>query len=87
MIREVRRCCETTRTESARPKIKRAAECVFEVEPDEIGVVSVGDPELPNILIYEAAEGSLGILSQFVDDAEIFRKVVEQAIACWGFRS
>ena len=38
-------------------------------------------PRSPNILLYEAAEGSLGILSQFVDDVEVFQKVVEQAIA------
>jgi hypothetical protein len=36
-------------------------------------------PECPNILIYEAAEGSLGILSQFVDDTQIFLKVIEAA--------
>jgi hypothetical protein len=41
---------------------------VFQIEPNEIGVVAVGDPEAPNILIFEAAEGSLGILSQFVED-------------------
>ena len=61
--------------------LKRSIEGVFQVEPNEIGVVTVGDPQVPNILLYEAAEGSLGILSQFVDDVEVFQKVVEQAIA------
>ena len=60
--------------------LKRAIEGVFQVEPNEIGVVTVGDPEAPNILLYEAAEGSLGILSQFVEDINVFHKVVEQAI-------
>jgi hypothetical protein len=60
--------------------LKRAIESVFQVEPNEIGVVTVGDPQVPNILLYEAAEGSLGILSQFVDDVGVFQKVVEQAI-------
>ncbi len=59
--------------------LKRAIESVFQVEPNEIGVVSMGDPEHPNILIYEAAEGSLGILSQFVEDTQIFHKVIEAA--------
>ena len=59
--------------------LKRAIEQVFQVEPSEIGVVTVGDPETPNILLYEAAEGSLGILSQFVEDVQTFRKVVEAA--------
>jgi hypothetical protein len=49
------------------------------VESNEIGVVTVGDPQVPNILLYEAAEGSLGIRSQFVDDVEVFQKVVELA--------
>lgn len=59
--------------------LKRAVETVFQVEPREIGVNTMGDPECPNILLYEAAEGSLGILSQFVEDVETFRKVVEKA--------
>jgi len=65
--------------------LKRAIEGVFQVEPNEIGVVTVGDPECPNILLYEAAEGSLGILSQFVEDVNVFHKVVEQAIALCRF--
>ncbi|HRH79604.1 MAG TPA: DEAD/DEAH box helicase [Thiobacillaceae bacterium] len=65
--------------------LKRAIEGVFQVEPNEIGVVAVGDPEAPNILIYEAAEGSLGILSQFVDDVTVFHKVVEEAKALCRF--
>lgn len=65
--------------------LKRAIEGIFQVEPNEIGVVAVGDPDSPNILLYEAAEGSLGILSQFVDDVNVFRRVVEQAIAICRF--
>ncbi len=60
--------------------LKRAIERVFQVEPNEIGAVAVGDPDAPNILLYEAAEGSLGILSQFVEGVEIFHKVIEHAI-------
>lgn len=60
--------------------LKRAIETVFQAEPNEIGVMTMGDPEAPNILIYEAAEGSLGILSQFVDSVDRFGKVVESAI-------
>ena len=59
--------------------LKRAIESVFQVEPNEIGVSMMGDPACPNILLYEAAEGSLGILSQFVDDTTTFRGVVERA--------
>ena len=59
--------------------LKRAIESVFQVEPREIGVSGIGDPACPNILLYEAAEGSLGILSQFVDDVETFRRVIGAA--------
>lgn len=61
--------------------LKRALETVFQVEPNEIGVMTMGDMEAPNILIYEASEGSLGILSQFVESVDTLRKVVEAAIA------
>lgn len=56
--------------------LKRAIEVVFQIEPNEIGVVTMGSPEAPNILLYEAAEGSLGILSQFVDDVRTFQRVI-----------
>ena len=59
--------------------LKRAIESVFQVEPNEIGVSAMGDPGCPNILLYEAAEGSLGILSRFVEDVATFRKVIETA--------
>ena len=59
--------------------LKRAIETVFQVEPNEIGAVAVGDSEAPNILLYEAAEGSLGILSEFITDARIFHTVVAMA--------
>lgn len=61
--------------------LKRAIEQVFQIESSEIGVISVGDAKAPNILLYEAAEGSLGILSRFVEDINAFRTVVAQAHA------
>lgn len=59
--------------------LKRAIEAEFQVEPAEIGVVAVGDQAAPNILIYEAAEGSLGILSRFADDPTTLHRVVKRA--------
>jgi len=59
--------------------LKRAIETVFQVEPNEIGVVTLGASDAPNILIYEAAEGSLGILSQFVEGTDVFLRVIEAA--------
>lgn len=60
--------------------LKRAIENLFQIESNEIGVTSIGDPATPNIFIYEASEGSLGILSQFVNEPEIFNKVIVEAI-------
>ena len=59
--------------------LKRAIEIHFQVEPREMGATLMGEPEQPNIFIYEAAEGSLGILSQITQDAGTFRKVAETA--------
>lgn len=59
--------------------LKRAIENVFQVESNEIGVAAIGQEENPNILIYEASEGSLGVLSQFVEKPEYYRAVMQEA--------
>lgn len=59
--------------------IKRAIENIFQVESSEIGAVLMGDEAHPNIMLYEASEGSLGVLSQFIEDSGIFRKIIEEA--------
>lgn len=48
--------------------LKRGIEKLFLVEESEISVSVMGDKERPNILIHEASEGSLGILSQLISD-------------------
>jgi superfamily II DNA/RNA helicase len=58
---------------------KRAIENYFQVESNEIGATIMGEEEAPNILIYEAAEGSLGVLSQIVDDPRIYREIMDEA--------
>jgi superfamily II DNA/RNA helicase len=65
--------------------LKRAIENVFLIEPSELGVVAMGRPDHPNIFLYEAAEGSLGILSQFSDNVDVFHKVVQEAIKLLRF--
>ncbi len=59
--------------------IKRAVEIEFQAEPNEIGVTLMGDSNYPNIMLYEAAEGSLGILSQLVGDLDAFPRVIRTA--------
>jgi len=60
--------------------LKKAIENYFQVESSEIGVTVLGKNDFPNILIYESAEGSLGILSQFMENPTSFNKVIEEAI-------
>ena len=58
---------------------KRAIESSFQVEPNEIGVTIMGELDMPNILVFESAEGSLGILSQIVENPQIFKSVMKEA--------
>lgn len=58
--------------------IKRGIEREFQIEESEIGIWIMGQKEAPNILIYESAEGSLGILSQLIQPKNL-RKVFEHA--------
>ncbi len=59
--------------------LKRAIEEIFQVESNELAVTQIGDPEHPNILIYENAQGSLGVLAQFIDKVDLFKQCVEKA--------
>jgi hypothetical protein len=59
--------------------LKRAVENVFQIESREIGAELMGDESQPNIFLYEASEGSLGVLSQFIEDRDIFKTVIEEA--------
>lgn len=65
--------------------LKRAIEQVFQIESAELGATTMGDKADPNIFLYEASEGSLGVLSQLATDVDAFRKVVETAIEICNF--
>jgi superfamily II DNA/RNA helicase len=66
--------------------LKRAIENVFQIESSEIGAQCMGgNGDKPNIFIYEAAEGSLGVLSRFVEEPEVFQRVIAEAIAVCRF--
>jgi len=66
--------------------LKRAIENVFQVESSEIGVEVMGTSDWPNILIYESAEGSLGILSQLVENINLFRQIIREAYSICYFK-
>ena len=58
---------------------KQAIEEVFQVESSEIGAEVMGEKEIPNIFIYENAQGSLGVLSRIVNEPQTYRAVVNKA--------
>ncbi|MFA8436793.1 MAG: DEAD/DEAH box helicase [Marinifilaceae bacterium] len=59
--------------------LKRAIEKVFQIEESEVGAWLMGADENPNILIYEAAEGSLGILKSLTNDTLKLKEVFSEA--------
>lgn len=59
--------------------LKRAIERVFLIEESEINVWFLGAEGALNILLYEAAEGTLGVLSQLVENTGKLREVFAEA--------
>lgn len=59
--------------------LKRAIENLFQAESNEIATILMGEGESQNILIYEAAEGSLGVLSQLVENTNLLHQVFAEA--------
>lgn len=66
--------------------LRRAIEEYFQIEPSEIAVTLMGQGDASNILIYEATEGSLGVLSQFKKDQGVFRQVLKKAYEICHFK-
>lgn len=65
--------------------IKRGIERLFQVEENEIGVRVMGTNEKPNILIYEASEGSLGILSQLIQEPVRMKELFTESYRCMHY--
>jgi hypothetical protein len=65
--------------------IKRGIERLFQVEENEMGVRVMGTKEKPNILIYEASEGSLGILSQLIQEPVLMKELFSESYRCMHF--
>lgn len=55
--------------------LKRGIESLFQVEENEVGIWVMGRQEEPNIMLYESAEGSLGILSQLVENSNLLKEL------------
>lgn len=59
--------------------LQRAVAELYQAEESEIGATLIGDEGAPNILLYENAEGSLGVLSQLVADPGALSRVADKA--------
>jgi superfamily II DNA or RNA helicase len=65
--------------------LKRGIEQLFQVEENEIGVRVMGGRGKPNVLIYEASEGSLGILSQLIQEPTKLKELFIESYRCMHF--
>jgi hypothetical protein len=65
--------------------LKRGIERLFQVEENEIGVRVMGNKDKPNVLIYEASEGCLGILSQLIQEPAKLKELFEESYSCMHF--
>lgn len=65
---------------------KQAIEDVFQIESNEMGAEVMGGGDgIPNVLVYENAEGSLGILNRLVQEPASYRAVVDRVYEiCFG---
>lgn len=59
--------------------LKRAIEKVFQIEERELGAWNMGSGDSSNILLYEAAESSLGVLSVLQKDPDKLKEVFQEA--------
>lgn len=67
--------------------LKRAIIDYFQLEQSEIDVQEMGQADNPNLFIYESAEGSLGVISQIAEKADIFREIVAKAYSICHFEN
>lgn len=65
--------------------LKRAIELMFLLEENEIGVQPMGNTESQNMMLYEASEGSLGILSQLITEPAKLKELFQTTYDCLHF--
>lgn len=65
--------------------LKRAIENTFQIESSELGSQPMGGADIPNLFLYEASEGSLGVLCELANDKDAFQRVVAEAIRLCRF--
>jgi Lhr-like helicase len=65
--------------------LKRGIERVYQLEEAELAVQKVGRGERRALLVYEAAEGSLGVLERLVQEADALPSVAARALQVCHF--
>ncbi|HPK16943.1 MAG TPA: DEAD/DEAH box helicase, partial [Clostridia bacterium] len=59
--------------------LKTAVERVFQVESSELGITPIGNPDSPNLLMFESSEGSLGVMASMVREKDGWQRVINEA--------
>jgi hypothetical protein len=65
--------------------LKRAIERIYSLEENEIGLTVMGRGEVPNVMLYEATEGTLGVLSRLVKQGNAMQAVFTTAYSLLHF--
>lgn len=65
--------------------LEKAIEQLYNIEPVEIDVRLMGSDEYKNIMLYESAEGSIGVLKDIARNPAVLRKIFEEAYKICGY--
>jgi hypothetical protein len=65
--------------------LKRAIERTYFLEENEIGMTVMGKGDVPNVMLYEATEGTLGVLSRLVKQGTEMKQVFAAAFELLHF--
>ena len=65
--------------------IQRAIQIVYEVEEQEIAAELIGDGDYRRIILWEAAEGGVGIWERFINEAASIAEVARKALELCHF--